>query len=88
MNTHPKISANRRRKRRAVSDLFRAIDTLVAAANEAGRATRTILHDDDPRQQRKAIGDRLIVEFEGRLKRGSEITRLHDAEREEDSPNE
>ena len=61
MKTRPKLSTASRRKRRAVADLFRALDTLVAAAKEADRAKRIIvgrllaesdnklIHGDDPR---------------------------------------
>ena len=59
MKTRPKLSATSRRKRRAVADLFRALDTLVAAAKDANRAKRIIV-------------GRLIAESDGKLIRGDD----------------
>ena len=59
MKTRPKLSATSRRKRRAVEELFRAVDALVAAAKEADRAKRVIV-------------SRLVAESDGKLMRGDD----------------
>lgn len=69
MKTRPQFSTTSRRKRRAVTDLFRALDTLVAAVTEAERAKRIILDDAE---HRRATVKRLIDESNGRLMRGDD----------------
>ena len=59
MKTRPKLSTESRQKRRAVADLFRALDTLVAAAKEADRAKRIIV-------------SKLMVDSRGKLMRGDD----------------
>ena len=51
MKTRPTPPTTSRRKRRAVADLFRALDTLVAAAKEADRAKRIIVNAAEDRRE-------------------------------------
>lgn len=64
MKTRPKLSATSRRKRRAVTELFCAVDALVAAAKEAERAKRIIVN-------------RLVAESNGKLMRGADPRLAH-----------
>lgn len=68
MKTRPKLSATSRRKRRAVAELFRAVDALVAAAKEADRAKRVIV-------------SKLVAESDGKLMRGDDprLTKREDS---------
>ena len=68
MKTRPKLSATTRRKRRAVAELLRAVDTLVAAAKEANRAKRIIV-------------GQLIADSDDKLMRGDDprLTKREDS---------